>query len=435
MALAVRAAAAARAGAAIRPAGPLRPGTPRRPGGGREAAPTAAGGRPAAGRPRPRAAHRADELPQEAPVGGDLQEAPALAVTDQEAAVRQVLHTRDVARVEALALLGRPGDERPLGQEAPVDRRGDDALVVRGELEHDDRREARLRAALAVVEDRERRTPVHARPAHVVLAEQLAVLGAAVVVLLGVAPAPDEVAPHALAAALGAARLLGGRGVVDHPHLAEVAQRERDEVELGVVADGVAVHPVRAPAATAGVRVVVRRRGASVAERAQALLEGAALRALLLGLRLPRGVGPDVHVDAPRVLGDDAVPRALLGQVLDEVVEGVPLPHDLDLVRPEGLQLEDGVGPEALRPDGLRVPAGERRGAAGLPGPGDREQVAVGERLEVVVQALVVVAEPVLPDDLAVPGGSTSRPPSPPAVMRDPSLSFSARSRCPSSVR
>src|SRR6185295_19612892 len=78
----------------------------------------------------------------------------------------------------------------------------------------------------------------------------------------------------------------------------------------------------------------------------------------LLGVRARRAFGAaGVDVDALGVRGHVAVVRELGIAVLDQVVEGVPLPDDLAADGPHGLDLEHAVGPEAAF-EPLQTPAG-----------------------------------------------------------------------------
>src|SRR5262249_53467105 len=98
-------------------------------------------------------------------------------------------------------------------------------------------------------------------PVGVVLAGELLVLVAAGAVGPRVAPAVEQVAALAVAAALVAGRLGGGGAVVEDPDLAELVDAEHDLVQLGVVGHGVDVGPVRLDA-----RPLLAGGGADVAD-------------------------------------------------------------------------------------------------------------------------------------------------------------------------
>src|SRR5262249_15196478 len=108
----------------------------------------------------------------------------------------------------------------------------------------------RVRAAgplHAVVEDQSVSLPRQALvdPLRVVLAEQLLVLDRAGAVGTGVAPAVEDIAALAVAAALVAGGIGRGRAVVDDPDLAELVDAQHDLVQLRVVGHAVDVQPVR----------------------------------------------------------------------------------------------------------------------------------------------------------------------------------------------
>ena len=122
---------------------------------------------------------------------------------------------------------------------------------------------------------------------------------------------------------------------------------------------------------------------------------------LLLGLRLHHHVV--VHVDAPGDLERLRVVLVVRVAVLDQVIPGVPLPHDLGSAQSLGRQLDDGVWPEPGLADLLLVPSVPHRILLARAFPDDRQHVAVRHRRDVVVLAPVLVRHGVVPEQLTAP--------------------------------
>ena len=178
----------------------------------------------------------------------------------------------------------------------------------------------------------------------------------------GVAPAVEEVAAAARSAAARGGRLRARRRVIDHPDLMEVMGAEDDLIELWVVADAVEVVPIRE-------------------------------------LR-PRDVD-EVEIDPLRPRADVGEVRRVGVEVLDQVIPDVPLPDDRVGA---GVDLDHRVGPETLvAVDRRRIAAGGARLLGALALPGDREDVAVRQRLDVVVEAVILVGVGEAPQRGAVP--------------------------------
>ena len=192
-------------------------------------------------------------------------------------------------------------------------------------------------------------------PVRVVLIAELLVFGCAAPIGGGVSPAVEEIAGRA-------GRFRCGGVVVDDPDLVEGGTGDEDVIELGVVVDAVEVEPVGG-----------------------------------------RAIGGIVDVDAVGMVGDDAVVGECRVEVLHEVVDGAPLPDDFCVVVADGLDLDDGFGPEAVVD--LRGVAPEGDGLVVVHVfPGDEQEVAVGQGLHVVMSAMVGRAVViVVPEHVAVP--------------------------------
>ena len=139
---------------------------------------------------------------------------------------------------------------------------------------------------------------------------------------------------------------------------------------------------------------------ARVAERLHLGLALLLLRALRRAQRRRVAV-IGVDVDALRTHGHvtEVCPGRI--EILHEVVLGVPLPHDRAAARACRTDLEDPAGPESRLGVG-RIAAKGRRFLARERFPGERQDVAVGQRLDVVVQRVLLVREHELPAQRAV---------------------------------
>lgn len=112
-----------------------------------------------------------------------------------------------------------------------------------------------------------------------------------------------------------------------------------------------------------------------------------------------------IDVQAVRPRGDVFDVVVLVRVVrLAEVVPLAPAP-DLDGLRAPGLDLDDQIVPDLAVGDQLRVPPRRDGLLLRLPLPDEHEDVAVGQRLEVVVaQVLEARQRGPAPDRLVVPG-------------------------------
>ena len=117
-------------------------------------------------------------------------------------------------------------------------------------------------------------------------------------VCAGIAPAVEQVAPHAAVPPGMPRGLLCACGVIDNPNLAEVADRDHNLVQYGVVVQRIPMEP------------------SSIA-----------------GTVAPRRGEVEIDVYAFRVVGDHAVVGLLRIEVLNEVVERRPSPDDLAVLR------------------------------------------------------------------------------------------------------
>jgi prevent-host-death family protein len=110
-----------------------------------------------------------------------------------------------------------------------------------------------------------------------------------------------------------------------------------------------------------------------------------------------------VHVDEPGMLRELPVARLRRIAVLHEMVAHVPFPDDAALVRPDRRDLEQRVRPQSFRADLGRIASERDRLLARELLPHDEEDVAVRQRLDVVVVVLRVARERVVPHDAAFP--------------------------------
>jgi hypothetical protein len=100
-----------------------------------------------------------------------------------------------------------------------------------------------------------------------------------------------------------------------------------------------------------------------------------------------------IDINQLRMFGGHSIASLLRIIILDEMIPHVPLPHDASIVGPSRFDLDDVVGPNP----GLRCqvwPPSHAIGffrALGLPRNG--ENVPVRERLDVVVQKVMLVRE------------------------------------------
>jgi hypothetical protein len=137
-------------------------------------------------------------------------------------------------------------------------------------------------------------------PLGIVLVAKLLIGEGSLIVGGRVAPAVEEVSG-------GTGGFCGGGIMVDNPNFIEGGAGDEDLVEFGMIVDAVEVEPV-----------------------------GCA------------GVGGIVDVDAVRMIGNDAVVGKGGVEILYEMISGMPLPDDEGVVGAEGLEFDDGFGPEAL---------------------------------------------------------------------------------------
>ena len=82
----------------------------------------------------------------------------------------------------------------------------------------------------------------------------------------------------------------------------------------------------------------------------------------------------------------------------------MPFPDDVGIVGIHGFEFNNKVGPYVVIAHSCWVYACLNRLLIGFVLPGDKQHVAIGHRLYVVVMALDFVGEFVFPDHLAVPG-------------------------------
>ncbi len=98
---------------------------------------------------------------------------------------------------------------------------------------------------------------------------------------------------------------------------------------------------------------------------------------------------------------------AVMGQVgidvLNHVIPRVPLPDDTSAVWRLWLDLHDHVWPETGFRDQLRTAARRRRFLGRLRLPGDRQDVAVWQHRDVVMQQAVLIGVAEIPYHLAIP--------------------------------
>ena len=155
-------------------------------------------------------------------------------------------------------------------------------------------------------------------------------------------------------------------------------------------------------AGTASVLIVVRI-PTCIAHGAQVFLKFQPLLLLLFALRLGCSSGADVDVDAPRMIGHLAKVGALGIKVLNQVIKSVPFPDDFRALWPSGFEFQNTIHPQALRTHALGITPPMDRISPGLSAPDDRKNVAIGQGFDVVVQALLIRAQLVLPKEFAVP--------------------------------
>ena len=303
------------------------------------------------------------------PVWCHFKEQTVVAFANEGIVVGQALCAGDVGRVEALWRVGHVGPcqvvwpvrQVRIQQVVAVGQEGCGNFVNGGDEPGG--------AVNAIVENQHMAgtgQPV-GNPVGVVRAEEGFIGGGAPAVGFGVAPAVEQVAAAAAVAAGGAGRLGCGGAVVDDVELVEAAGAEDDLIQVGIVRKAVAVYPVGKAAGAAA------------------------------------GAGAVVDVQFFGVVGWVAVVGQVGVEILHNVVDGVPFPHDFGAVAADGFQFHDGFGPEALVVDEGGVAAQVNGFLLRNLFPCQHEDVAVGQGLNIVV--LVVIGRGIIvrPDEVAVP--------------------------------
>ena len=231
------------------------------------------------------------------------------AVGDQHVAVGQSLCAGDGTGVHGFALVPRPCGSG--GAVGPVFFKRVRA-VFQGGLNDVNRRVGRISSVSIVEHDEAALLAVPClNPLNVVLGEQLLIARQASVVHLWVTPAIQDVPTFPRHTSGAAGGFLGGGAVIDDVHLVHAAARKRDLVEMGVVINAVAVHPI------------------------------GATRCVSCSAHV-------VDVDLSRAVSHHPEVVFCFVVVLNKMVPCMPFPYDFCIVGADGFYFDDVVGPDVV---------------------------------------------------------------------------------------
>ncbi len=205
------------------------------------------------------------------------------------------------------------------------------------------------------------------------LGVELLILGCPHAVSSGIAPAVEKIAPLAGVAARAGGRLSNGRAMVDDPDFRKLVNADENLVKRRNVFNRVEVGPVRSA----------------------------------------RRIARVVEIDPLRMVGDYPVIRLRVVVVLDQVIPDPPFPDDRIGSR---VHLDDLVRPELPVAQKARVTPGRDGLGFRFHLPGDHEDIAVGQVLDIMVETGGGIRKGVGPGDgririehLHDPAGPTGR--------------------------